>query len=197
MQGPSFQGHLRGGRIVYAGVAQQAERRTCNAEVGGSIPLTSSSLKNMRTERRDITTVESPGVIAHGVNCRNAMGSGVAKALYTKWPKVKSEYHKVEDMFLGHVHFVEVENLLFVANCFTQEDYGKNGERYADPLAIMQALENVCRFVLSAAFLPKVVHLPQIGGGLGGLDFDKEVAPLLQELELQYPGIEFVVCTID
>ena len=38
---------------------------------------------------QDITTVEPPGIIAHGVNCQNIMGSGVAKALFQKWPLVR------------------------------------------------------------------------------------------------------------
>ena len=33
-------------------------------------------------------------VIAHGVNCQGVMGSGVAKALYEKWPEVKKSYLK-------------------------------------------------------------------------------------------------------
>lgn len=32
--------------------------------------------------------------ICHQVNCQNMMGAGVAKAIYTKWPEVKSEYHR-------------------------------------------------------------------------------------------------------
>ena len=34
------------------------------------------------------------GYICHQVNCRNVMGSGVAKSIYTKYPEVKSEYHR-------------------------------------------------------------------------------------------------------
>jgi O-acetyl-ADP-ribose deacetylase (regulator of RNase III) len=36
----------------------------------------------------DITETELD-FIAHGVNCQNTMGSGVAKALFTKWIGVK------------------------------------------------------------------------------------------------------------
>lgn len=32
--------------------------------------------------------------ICHQVNCQNVMGSGVAKAIFTKWPEVKTEYHR-------------------------------------------------------------------------------------------------------
>lgn len=35
--------------------------------------------------------------IAHGVNCQNKMGSGVAKSLYEKWEDVKIKYHRYCD----------------------------------------------------------------------------------------------------
>ena len=30
-------------------------------------------------------------IIVQQVNCRSVMGSGVAKAIYTRWPEVKTE----------------------------------------------------------------------------------------------------------
>lgn len=52
--------------------------------------------------------------ICHQVNCQNAMGSGVAKALYQKWPNVKSEYHSFCDSYepnelLGKMQIVPVD----------------------------------------------------------------------------------------
>ena len=44
--------------------------------------------------KKDITTIEK-GVIMHQVNCQNVMGAGVAKALYTKHPKVKAAFHQM------------------------------------------------------------------------------------------------------
>jgi O-acetyl-ADP-ribose deacetylase (regulator of RNase III) len=46
----------------------------------------------MRYVLQDITTVTAPAIIMHGVNCQRTMQSGIAKALYTKWPEVKEEY---------------------------------------------------------------------------------------------------------
>lgn len=40
----------------------------------------------------DLLNITS-GVIAHQVNCQNKMGAGVAKALYQRYPAVKSSYH--------------------------------------------------------------------------------------------------------
>ncbi len=72
---------------------------------------------------KDITTVEAPALILHGVNCQRAMGSGVAKALYSKWPQVKEEYMKFskEEMCLGKTASVKVDDNLFVINCWTQD----------------------------------------------------------------------------
>ena len=149
----------------------------------------------MRREDKDITTVQGPGVIAHGVNCQNTMGSGVAKALYSKWPTVKTKYHESSNLMgLGMVHSIEVEPDLWVSNCFTQEYYGRDGGRYASPDAIEEALEQVIGFVQSRS-LPPVIHLPLIGCGLGGLNFETDVEPILQRLEKK-SDVEFVVCNV-
>ena len=52
-------------------------------------------------------------VICHQVNCQDMMGSGVAKALYTKWPEIKREYHafcadKRPRELLGKIQVVEL-----------------------------------------------------------------------------------------
>ena len=135
----------------------------------------------MRDEKRDITTVET-GTIAHGVNCQGVMGSGVARALYDKWPEVKEDYLKFKDMELGVVQTVQVEPSLYVVNCFTQEHYGRDGRRYASPEAISEALDRVCNFVRKSPFLPEEIYLPRIGCGLGGLDWVRDVGPILQGL---------------
>ena len=33
-------------------------------------------------------------IIVQQVNCQNVMGSGLAKAIYTKWPVEQTGYHK-------------------------------------------------------------------------------------------------------
>lgn len=149
----------------------------------------------MRYEKKDITTVQSPGLIAHGVNCQNAMGSGVAKALFTKWPKVKGEYHKSGSMTLGAVQFVVIEPGLIVANCFTQEYYGRDfGKRYADPRAVYECLEEVAKYARTEWGLNEV-YMPRIGCGLGGLDWEDDVVPSLESIEKDWP-LHFVVCDV-
>lgn len=142
---------------------------------------------------KDITTVQAPALIAHGVNCADAMGSGVARSIYMKWPTVKAMYHSEGSMRLGDAQFVEVEDNLIVANCFTQADYGRDGQRYAAPGAIKMALAAAAYEALDRGL--KEVYIPRIGCGLGGLDWDEDVVPCLMEIEKHAP-MNFVVCDI-
>ena len=156
----------------------------------------------MKIIRKDITTIQAPALIAHGVNTQNAMGSGVARALYMKWPVVKAEYHsafksrssKLFDPQLGSVQFVEVEPGLVVANCFTQQRYGRGGERYASTQAIHEALWKVGDHAYYTQDL-RIGHTPRSGAGLGGLDWEDDVVPVLEVVE-DTTFVEFVVCDI-
>ncbi len=99
----------------------------------------------MKIVKRDITTVYAPAFIAHGVNAHGVMGSGVAKALFEKWPEVKESYLKSfkrgEKPKLGELAgSCEPNFQLFIANLVTQEKYGYDGKRYADPEAIERAM---------------------------------------------------------
>jgi len=76
--------------------------------------------------RSDITEVER-GIILNGVNCQHRMGSGLAKAIYTKWPIVRQMYMK-HPAELGRAILIQVEHGLWVANCYTQKFYGFDGK---------------------------------------------------------------------
>ena len=136
----------------------------------------------------DITKVDS-GIIAHGVNCQGVMGSGVAKALYTKYPIVKSAYLKMYKHSLGNVQIVEVDKGLDVFNCHTQEFYGYNDSVYASLSAVVSTLT----FIAGIA-KQKDVNIPKIGCGLGGLNWDDVESELLC-IEKIY-DVEFVVHTL-
>lgn len=97
----------------------------------------------------DITTA-THGIIAHGVNCQGVMGSGVALAIRNRWPKVFEEYKAVCDEnrlnrrdLLGHTQLVQVGPSLYVANMFTQYDYGREGKQYASLQAVADAFINL------------------------------------------------------
>jgi len=126
------------------------------------------------------------GVILQGVNCQGVMGSGVAKQLRDKYPNIfipyaalcKKYWHDSENL-LGRVvtYYPDFRNKEFyIANCFTQEFYGKDGKKYASYDALESCLETV-----KGTKLP--IHIPYlIGAGLGGLNEQVVLAIIEQTL---------------
>lgn len=111
--------------------------------------------------------------IAHGVNCQNVMGSGVAKVLFKEYPIIKRDYHdyckNVEpNELLGKVDIVELEDQVHekVFNCFTQEFYGYDGKKYVNYEAIYNCFNYIAKF-LNTSFYPEIA-IPKIGCGLAG-----------------------------
>lgn len=159
----------------------------------------------MEYRKQDITTIEGPAIIIHGVNCQGKMGSGVAKAISDKWPAVKEEYLRSHDITfsgnridripcqLGDVEYIEANSIndIYVVNCYTQEFYGYDGKKYADLSAIRTCIDMVCRIY----GYDRNIFSPKIGCGLGGLDWETEVKPIYEEIEKQHP-VNFIICEI-
>lgn len=106
--------------------------------------------------------------IAHGVNCQSAMGSGVAKAIYTKWPLNKRTYHKYCSLFhsnmLGDLLYVPVSDEMTIINCFTQQEYGYTGDKFVSYDAIHTCFSDLSKQIP----LGTEVAIPKIGCGLAG-----------------------------
>jgi len=117
----------------------------------------------------DITETELK-YIAHGVNCRNVMGSGVAKAIFTKWPDVKNNYHKYFERYgyLGEIHEAYSDSKVSIINCFTQDKFGNSGKKYVNYAAVVTCFEKLSRLI------PKneILAIPKIGCGLAGGDWN-------------------------
>lgn len=145
-----------------------------------------------KTQAIDLRTVTN-GLIAQGVNCQDAMGSGLARDLYEKWPVVKEAYHSVGkgNMHLGKVQRVEVETDVTVLNCWTQEFYGREKKRYGSPEAIETCLGLAFK---EAKRLNKTLYLPRIGCGLAGLNWAVDVLPILNALCALNPYVQVIVC---
>ncbi len=119
----------------------------------------------------DITQTELK-YIAHGVNCQNKMGSGVARALYEKFPKVKTQYHTFcapvgyKHELLGRVHKVEYPTKT-IYNLFTQLNFGYDGKKYVNYAAIVQCFTKL----LNQCNIQEPIAIPKIGCGLAGGDW--------------------------
>lgn len=141
---------------------------------------------------KDITTVDF-GVIAHGCNCSDGFGTGVAGAIKKKWPVVAERYHELMAggnlSLLGSCQLVELDpDRLYIANCFTQKFYGYNGGKFADIKAIMSSLEKAFRF---ADFYCLPLYMPKIGCGRGGLKWE-DIQPLINQMAEKYRHETFI-----
>lgn len=118
----------------------------------------------------NLLDVES-GVIVHGCNMQGVMGSGVALAIKTKYPKAYEDYKRYcPNAKLGDVIYSEIskEPRLRIANALTQQNYGRDGQRFVSYQAIQYAFSSVCEMAQSHNL---EIHFPLIGAGLGGGDW--------------------------
>ena len=145
----------------------------------------------------DITTIQM-GVIAQGVNCQGAMGSGVAGAIKKKWPIVFDAFKRnsIGKTMLGTCHLIAVneQDTLFVANCYTQVFYGYGGGRYADPKAIEHSLNSAYSW---ADYYHLPLYMPKIGAGLGGIDWLDEVEPIIRQEDNRWSRVDTYICLWD
>ena len=117
--------------------------------------------------------------IGHGVNCCNKMGSGVAKAILTKYPEVKTAYHQYHrdnihlaieghEDFLTTVQPVKVHDGKTVFNLFTQINYGYDGKQYVS----YEAIKECFRLLTHECDDVNEIAIPRIGCGLAGGDWE-------------------------
>lgn len=124
--------------------------------------------------------------ICHQVNCRNVMGAGVAKAIYSKWPEVKSEYHKFcaasgsPERLLGQIQVVPLRGANMAAiNVFGQLNYGRRqGAVFTDYAALQKAFAKINQICSG-----KSVAFPYgFGCGLAGGDWVKVESMMVNHL---------------
>ena len=144
----------------------------------------------MKIINKDITTITS-GVIIHSTNCQGVMGSGVALAIKTKWPKVEDRYQTFianfkarmrnnhiwsSEVLLGETNHVKISKELSVINLFGQEYYGRDGKRYTSYAAWERALPKI-----KGIALDRQIYFPYlVGCALGGGDW-RIISAMIEE----------------
>ena len=111
------------------------------------------------------------GVVAHGCNAQGVMGSGVAAAVKTRWPSTFISYKHYllhQNGGLGGCNLVKIKDSLYVANCITQEYYGREKSVCYVSYAAIAKCFNELRLQLSEMNQDFVINIPMIGAGLGG-----------------------------
>lgn len=111
-------------------------------------------------------------IIAHGCNCVNGFGSGIAGQIALKYPLVKQAYHRYHmnvGWALGDIQLVGINNGKIIANCATQQEYYPRDRVHAD----YHAIERVCLKLKDYCIVNnKTLALPRIGCGLAGGDWN-------------------------
>lgn len=132
----------------------------------------------------DVThPLESKGMkfIAHCCNNIGGWGMGVVLAISRRWGMPELMYRKwaQEKPFdmrksLGKVQIVPVERDVMVINIIGQEGVGfKNGVAPIRYEAIREGFEKAQKFMEGHSNKNPTLHLPRIGAGLAGGDWDK------------------------
>lgn len=148
-------------------------------------------------------------ILAHGVSCQGVMGAGVAKDVKMRYPhafsmyldcisQVDSQgYHDVQryKMLMGSVKFAKVDKKKrgYVANCFTQEQYGRDKSVvYLSYDALYHSLREVARFSLYEKHLN--IYMPLIGCGYANGSERIVRAVFAEVFEGEYPDARCQVC---
>ena len=154
--------------------------------------------------------------IVHVVNAGNSMGSGVAKALFEKWSKVKTNYHKWFDgdntncsgnATLGNIQFVRVDEGYknqFVVNMIGQDypgghTFNINSKQIHLPPVRYKSLEKCMLHVAESIFKAKEktgavyrIIAPWFSCGLAGGD-KKTTLDLINKIWLNN-DIDVTIC---
>jgi len=131
---------------------------------------------NIKYIKGDATLPQGEGIkiICHICNNVGAWGAGFVMALSKKWHEPETYYRSMIEYKLGDVEFVSVEKEIFVANMIAQNDIQSNLSEDAKPpiryYAVAEALYKANEF---AKEHNGSLHMPRIGCGLAGGDWNK------------------------
>lgn len=123
----------------------------------------------------DATNPKTNGLkyIAHVCNNRGAWGAGFVMALSKKWDKPENHYRNLneKELTLGNIYFVPVEGDIVVANMIAQNGFiTSENQTPLDYESLDTCLNNL---YLMAKRTNATVHMPKIGSGLGGGDWNR------------------------
>jgi O-acetyl-ADP-ribose deacetylase (regulator of RNase III) len=139
---------------------------------------------------------EGPRVIVHVCNDVGGWGAGFVVAISRRWKEPEAGYrrwHRARSdegagpFELGAVQYVEVEPQLWVANLVGQ--HGLSATKGVPPVrydAIRAGLGKVAAFAREHA---ATVHMPKIGAGLAGGDWDRISKVIENELDAKGVGV--------
>lgn len=149
----------------------------------------------------DLLQQEDIQVIAHQVNCKGCMNSGIAKQIREKYADNFTNYKNF--CILHHRDPKEIGGKLLttkefdgrhIANLFSQGDYGYDGGLYTEYPWFMQCVSSLYAYMKTNKL--KVVGVPyKIGCVRGGADWN--VIYRILEEAFKSSSLKLVICKYD
>ena len=143
-------------------------------------------------------------IIAHQVNCKGKMGSGIAKQIREKYPIVYEQYMQFYNWDLekgvlpktlgGQACFIKVNDNREVVNLYGQVDYGYDGKRYTNYALLSLAL-NEMFYLLKENGNTEVAIPYKMGCDRGGADWNI-VEKLLEDFSNLY-GVDVYIYSLN
>lgn len=137
----------------------------------------------------DLFAQYSANVLVHGCNQQGFMGKGIAFGFRRRWYSMYKNYKylcETGKLGLGDVFFWITENHLVsgnltIANLISQSAINQQ--------ASVWAIERGLNKIISLHEYD-VIAMPKIGCGLGGLNWEQDVAPIVEKLEKRILVVE-------
>jgi O-acetyl-ADP-ribose deacetylase (regulator of RNase III) len=129
--------------------------------------------------------------LAHGCNCKGAMGAGIAVGFRDRYPAMYEHYRqlchaKPPQFNPSDVLLWKSEELPWVFNLATQESYGRTGATYEAIERSLQLMKRQAEAEASAT-----IAMPRIGSGYGGLSW-KKVRTIIERVFADWSGTLYV-----
>ena len=131
------------------------------------------------------------GHIVHGCNAQGVMGAGVAKAIKQKYPDCFMVYRNEYNTFglqLGRAYpwtaYCYTDHKIIIWNAITQQFSGLPGRNISYD-AIQSCFEQINDSVGNTDDIAKEIHIPMIGAGLGGGNWN--IIRTIIEETVEYP----------
>lgn len=130
-------------------------------------------------------------VVAHGCNAKGVMGAGIARVFAQKFPNMLYTYEMLcgqELLAGGDVHAWKEDGVIGF-NIITQTNPGAD----ANAGFIYDGLSNAID--IARYSMVDQIAIPLIGCGIGGLEWEKDLKPIVEALDGTC-GVELIVVTL-
>lgn len=132
--------------------------------------------------------------LAHGVNCKGVMGAGIAKPFKEKFPLMYEEYAlmcEYETLHAGGCFAYYAGNGRWVYNIASQYLPGPDAKVRWLATGLRDAMIHARRYRV------KEIALPQIGCGIGGLDYKSDALPIFERMAEVFPQVNLTIVSLD